>query len=185
MALPGLQIGFRQVEMKYQNLRRQVFEFTIKNFSSSNFLLREITYNDAMSADRWRMAWSEQHKRPTWSWVEMYNRSRNLLKRFDIALIVNGEPVALCYGLPSKKKVLLKLHTLARRPNANPLAGHVLDVVLFAASAYASLLGCEEIWLVAPMNDILVEKYQAFGYTAQRNKTGKVTHLSIKVNYKP
>ena len=145
--------------------------------------LREITYNDAVLADKWRAAWPQQQMRATWSWVDMYNRANGLLKRFDIALIANGEPVALCYGVPSKKKVLLKLHTLGRKPYGNPLAGHVLDIVLFAASAYASLLGCEEIWLVAPMNEILVEKYQAFGYTPQRNKAGKVTHLFMKVNY--
>lgn len=50
------------------------------------------------------------------------------------------------------------------------------------ASTDADLLGSSEIWLIQPMNDGLVTTYERFGYVAQSNKLGKVTHLSMRLN---
>ncbi len=176
---------FSEVETRYRQLRGLVYTITQRAFPASPVTFRETTYNDAVRADQWQNQWEAKHKRPIWSWVDMVNRYHqyNLLKRFDIALVSSGELVALCYGLPSKNKVILKIHTIARKPNENPLSGNVLNMLFYAATAYASLLGSHEIWLVEPMNITLIEKYQQMGYTPQRNKAGKVTHLSIMVNY--
>ncbi len=113
----------------------------------------------------------------------MYHRYRggDALKRFEVAIVAMGEPVALCYGKPSKNKVILKIHTLARSPLNNPLAGNVIEIILFAAMTYASLLGCAEIWLCEPMNGRLVDVYGRHGYTTQMNKNGKVTHVVMRL----
>ncbi len=176
---------FDLVEARYQKLRNLVYIATKKAFPTLPINLREITFHDAMHADQWTKQWDSGAKRPIWSWVDMYNRyhAHNLLKRFDIALVANGNLIALCYGIPSKHKVFLKIHTVARKPDNNPLAGEVLNIVFFAAMAYAELIGSREIWLVKPMNETLVEKYQQYGYHPQRNKIGQVTHLSLKVNH--
>lgn len=176
---------FHAVDAKYQKLRNLVYSVTTQAFPHLPITLRAITFHDALLADQWSTQWSSRVKRPIWSWVDMYNtcQSKNLLKRFEIALNTNGKLVALCYGIPSKHKVLLKIHALARAPIDNPLAGDVLNILFFAAIAYAELIGSQEIWLVEPMNETLVEKYQRHGYEPVRNKLGVVTHLVLKVNH--
>ena len=184
-ALQPARSTFYVVAEKYQQLRNAVYTATAKAFPALPFTCRQITFNDAMIADQWRAQWPVAQKKPIWSWVDLYNRCQkyNLLKRFEIALVANGKPVALCYGVPSKHKVLLKIHAIARDPLDNPLSGKALHVILFAAIAYADLIGSKEIWLVAPMNATLVEKYQRYGYKPVQNKMGRVTHLVLKVDH--
>lgn len=173
-----------EVRSHYAGLRNLVYRTVAEEFSSLNVALKEISHTDAVNADRWTALWRESNRRPIWSWVDMFHRyqSKNELKRFDLSLVVQGETVALCYGRPSREKLILKIHAIARRPYANPLAGRILDIILYAAGIYADLLGSSEIWLVDPMNDALVMTYERFGYVAQRNKLGKVTHLSMRLN---
>ncbi len=174
---------FQDVNNHYIMLRKLAYEQTAQEFSGNAISLREISLSDAVKADQWTNSWSEQHKRPIWSWCKMYHlyQGRNELKRFDLAVCSNGELVALCYGRPSKNKIFLKIHTIARKPFDNPLTGKILDIVLFAAISYATLLGSQEIWLVEPMNIGLVKIYEKYGYTAQRNKSGVITHLSMRL----
>jgi hypothetical protein len=40
---------------------------------------------------------------------------------------------AFCYGIPTKTKLTLKVHTLEWKPTDNPLAGNVLRIILFSA----------------------------------------------------
>lgn len=173
-----------EVRSHYAGLRSLVYQAVAAEFVSLNVTLKEISYTDAISADRWIASWSDTHKRPIWSWVDMYHnyQNRNELKRFDVAVVAQGETVALCYGRPSREKMLLKIHTIARKPYGNPLAGQTLDIILYAAGLYADLLGSAEIWLVQPMNEALVAIYERHGYLAQRNKMGKVTHMSMRLS---
>lgn len=102
-------------------------------------------------------------------------------KRFDIAFKVNGKICALCYGVPTKTKMVLKIHALERKPNQNPLQGQTLKIILFAAEAYATLLGSKELWLCNPMNQTLVGKYQKAGFDAHTDKAGYTSHLSLRI----
>ncbi len=175
--------NFQDVKNHYILLRKIAYEQTEQEFSGNAISLREISFSDVVKADQWTNSWSEQQKRPIWSWRNMYHlyQGRNELKRFDLAVCSNGELAALCYGRPSKNKILLKIHCVARKPFNNPLTGKILDIVLFAAISYATLLGSQEIWLIEPMNLGLVKIYEKYGYTAQRNKSGVITHLAMRL----
>ncbi len=176
---------FAEVKTRYMELRKMAYEFTKQQYFAYPVEFREIRYGDAVAADKWRAQWKEPNKRPIWSWVDMYHKYQgpNALKRFDMALVSGGNAVALCYGIPSKNKMILKIHTIARDPVANPLEGMVMEIILFAVNAYAGLLDSREVWLCEPMNALLVKKYEQFGYIPQTNKLGKVTHLSLEVRY--
>lgn len=175
--------SFLDAKKRYADLRDLVYEVTNNEFASLAISCREISFADAQHADNWRGQWSDREKIPVWEWKAQYNTSHgnNGMKRFDIALCTGGQLWALCYGMPTKRKLTLKLHTLARNPASNPLAGRILEIVLFASDAYARLLGCREIWLVEPMNDQLVSLYQSVGYTAYKNRMGHVTHMVMEV----
>lgn len=85
--------------------------------------------------------------------------------------------------MPTSSKLTLRIHGIARNPLNNPLAGKVLDIMLFSANAYARILKCKEIWIIDPMNEILVNQYQKFGYMPFRDRAGVATHLTMKVRY--
>jgi len=146
---------------------------------------REIQYHDVVEADRWSGRWKNSEKISTWGWERMYHdyRSHSGIKRFDVALSMRGMLSAICYGVPTRGKLTLKLHAISRRPDNNPLQGKVLTIILFSADAYARLSGCEELWICNPMNENLVDVYQKFGYVSNRNEMGSTTHLSMRLNY--
>jgi len=109
-------------------------------------------------------------------------RSNAGIKRFDLAIRFGGRLLGLCYGLPSASRLILRIHAGGRAPLENPLRGSFFRVVLFAASAYASLLGSKEIWLMLPVNERVAEYYSRFGFSAERNRGGTVTHMIMRVD---
>lgn len=176
---------FIEAKARYTDFRSLIYEMAAQDFAALGIACREISFTDAMQADMWSKQWKSQEKIPIWEWVHQYHVSqgKNSIKRFDIAVCSNGALQALCYGMPTKRKLKLKLHTLARNPVNNPLSGMILNIVLSAAYDYAQLLGCREIWLMNPMNEKLVSIYQNRGYNTTRNCRGIATHLSLEVRY--
>lgn len=176
---------YKETIQHYQNLRNIAHEFTEDEFKKYSVSLREIEYRDVVEADRWSSQWSNPEKTPTWNWERMYYdyTSNSGVKRFDVSLSRNGILSAICYGVPTKGKLILKLHAISRKPDNNPLQGKVLTIILFAADAYARLLGCEELWICNPMNENLVDLYKKSGYEENKNRLGITTHLSVRLNY--
>lgn len=177
--------SLQETMVRYQRLRRLAHEFAEEHFKGLAIRLRDITYSDAVEADKWRDGWCDPQKKPSWEWTRLYNdyKTNAGTKRFDAALIANGKLCALCYGVPTSTKLTLKIHGIARNPVNNPLEGNVLEIMLYTADAYARILKCKEIWLVDPMNEILTQKYQEFGYAPVKNSSGITTHLRIEVHY--
>ena len=136
---------------------------------------------DAMEADRW--TWSDSQKTPIWSWGRMFSayRSPRGVKRFDIAIHSAGILRGLAYGIPSRRRLLLKLHVVTGSPHGNPLQGHVFRIVLFAAGTYATFLGSQELWLVKPQTEGVASHYARFGFEYHRTRDGHTTHMVKKV----
>ncbi len=176
---------FAETVTHYRQLRHATHAFTENRFKAFAISMREISHADAVAADQWGAGWAEQKKKPTWEWVRQYHlhQENTCIKRFDAAVSVGGVLCALCYGIPTRAKLTLKIHTLARKPENNPLAGNVRRVMLFAALTYARLLGCKEIWLCNPLNEELVPVYTRSGYVAHKNRFGKTTHLVMRLDY--
>jgi hypothetical protein len=174
---------FKETVVHYGELRKVAHEFTEAEYRQFSVRLREIRYDDAVEADRWSALWDDAAKVPIWTWTRMYRdyHGNSGIKRFDAALDVNGKLCALCYGVPSRRKLILKLHAIARLPENNPLEGKVLTIMLFAADAYARLLDAEELWICNPMNDRLVSLYEGAGYSVNSDRSGVVTHLSLRL----
>lgn len=173
-----------ETKQRYEKFRRIAHDFTEKEFINSNVKLREISHKDVVEADLWNNNWNESNKVATWEWKSMYAdyRSNTGLKRFDTALVMNGQLCALCYGIPTKTKLTLKIHAISRNPLNNPLEGKVLEIVLFAANAYARILGADELWICNPMNSKLIEVYERSGYEVNKNKLNRTTHLSMRLS---
>lgn len=182
MNAQGQKRTFRETIQHYNDLRDVVYEFAEQEFASLGAEFTEISFQDAVKADNWR--WTESKRQPIWLWKQMYRNyhSNAGIKRFDVAVKSNGELCALCYGVPNKRKLVLKLHLLSRKPDNNPFSGKIFSMVLYAADAYARLIGADEMWLCNPMNEELVDYYQQAGFTPHSNKLGRTTHLSLRIN---
>jgi hypothetical protein len=94
---------------------------------------------------------------------------------------IGGQLQLLCYGVPSRSKLILKLHAIERAPLQHALRGKIIDIALFAADAYARLIESEEIWLCNPISPAHVRLYQAAGFEPQTNASGNVTYLSMRI----
>lgn len=175
--------SFQDTISYYKELRQAAHEFTEEEYKAHGVKLREISYKDTTDADQWSMRWPEAEKIKTWSWEKLYHdyHSNSGIKRFDCAVFTGGRLTALCYGVPSRGKLILKLHAIERAPLNNPLEGKALSILLFAADAYARLINANEMWICNPMNEKLTGLYERAGYTPHRNHKGEATHLTLRL----
>jgi hypothetical protein len=172
---------FQQTLQHYKELRALANELTEREFRALGVQLADIQLHDALAADKW--VWSDPEKTPIWTWERMFGayRSSRGAKRFDVAIKSGGVLRGLCYGIPSRRRLVLKLHALSRAPHANPLQGHVFRIALFAASTYGSFLGSQELWLVHPQTEGVARYYAKFGFQFHRDREGRTTHTTTKL----
>ena len=144
---------------------------------------REISRDDATLADTWAYKWEKPNRMATWEWKQMYKdyHSSTGIKRFDIAIKAKGELLLLCYGVPNKSKLILKLHAIERSPCKNELRNKSVDIALYAADAYASLIGSKEIHLCNPVSPSHVRLYQSAGFEPKFDAKGNVPYLSMRL----
>ena len=162
---------YAEVKAQYQQLREQAYQDTEKRFNALSVSLRNISEEDAIEAD----AWEDKHGVRSWSWRDAYFVLRKDPKRFDLAILKNKALCALCLGHPTGGKLALKLIFVESRSIENPLKGAVLNIVFFAAHAYAKAIGSLEVHICDPANDHLVALYEKYGYASVPNKSGKIT----------
>jgi hypothetical protein len=170
---------FTAVAARYVQMRKLCYSFATEALGIPGLELRPIYFCDAVQGDSWRLQWNDPAKRPTWEWVELFNRynTRQGVKRFEVAVWLRGVLCGLCYGFPNKSKLILRIHAIGRAPNGNQLAGKVLPVLLASADAYALLLGSKEVWICEPMNSELVALYAKHKFSPVTADGGQVTHL--------
>jgi hypothetical protein len=174
---------FKETIRHYEELRQAVYEFVEEEYKAYDVALSEISHVDAIEADSWASLWKNPKRITTWSWTRLYSdyHSNTGIKRFDLAVKANGRLQLLCYGVPSRAKLILKLHAIERHPVSNPLSGKIIDLALFAADAYARLIGSNELWLCNPVSSAHVRLYQNAGFEPKYNHQGEVTHLLMRI----
>ena len=174
---------FRETISYYAALRQAVFEFVEDEFKPYGVRLSEISRADAVEADSWASHWQNRKRIPTWQWTQLFAEYHGNagIKRFDIAVKIGAQLQLLCYGVPTRRKLVLKLHAIERSPLSHPLRGKVVDLALYAADAYARLLDSDEIWLCNPMSAAHVRLYQSAGFTPHANNHGTVEYLSMRI----
>jgi hypothetical protein len=89
-----------------------------------------------------------------------------LPKRFEVSVWRGGQLYGLSYGRPSYKKTRLRIELIESSPVRDCTAvKEVFPIINIAAQYYAIALGAEEIRIINPVNDKVVEHYSKFGYT--------------------
>lgn len=169
-----MQLSFAQVREHYHTLRQLAYREAENEYAPLKVRLRGISETDVHEAD----TWLDLHGVKTWSWALGLKKFHKQPKRFDVAITVAGQLCGLCVGSPTRGKLILKVKVLEGLSVGNPLKGNIVLIALFAAHAYAHLLGSIEVWLCNPVNETMVKRYQLAGYEPVRDRSGKVTHMT-------
>ena len=179
-AAVGRQRGYRETIRHYNELREAVYIFVEKRFQSQGIKACEVSHLDACAADKW----VGEGGNTSWQWQQMYAdyHTHAGIKRFDLAIKLHGILQLLCYGVPSRRKLILKLHAIERSPTEYRLADNAVSIALFAAFAYAELIESKEIWLCNPLSPAHVRLYQAHGFTARPDALGRIPYLTMRLD---
>ncbi len=111
-------------------------------------------------------AWEASDKREVdWNWTKGYNvYSSRYPKRFELSIWKSDVLCGLSIGRPSYNGSRLRLDFVERAPENCPIRGQVMQINLVAAEAYALRIGAEELRIMHPSNQELVNYYSRYGY---------------------
>jgi hypothetical protein len=149
-------------------LRDKIYELTAKEIGSHVHLTR-ITFDTATEADNWKLLVGENIRptQATWSWREAYHHYKSFPKRFEISVYAGNALCGICYGKTSFGKSVVRLDLIGSTPvRPSPLGMAAFPVISVAATAYATAIGAEEICILDPINDDVVNYYMKYGYSA-------------------
>ncbi len=163
-----------------QDLRAVLYDQLKSEYSQFNFT--PISYSDAAQADLW-----QGHGRNEWSWKSAYSiyQRKSGFKRFDLS-IKNGINVCgLSYGMPTKSKSKLKIDIIESTPyHRHKNNTKIFGLISQAAQYYALLLGANEVRIMNPLNEKLINHYCSYGYDyiqPRKSKIGNYCSINIEV----
>ena len=179
-ASANTQRSYRETIKFYKDLREAVYEYIEEEYRSLGIRASEITHLDVYTADQWK----SEGSRAFWGWQQMYAdyHTHTGVKRFDLAIKLHGALQLLCYGVPSRRKLILKMHAIERSPKRYMLEEDAVEIALLAALTYADLLRSKEIWLCNPMSLAHVRYYRQYGFTPHQDAAGQIPYLTMRLN---
>jgi len=108
---------------------------------------------------------SAEGREVDWQWFAGYAAFKHRYpKRFEVALWERGNLIGLSLGRPTYHGGNLRLDFVEARPKALGPRGPVFGSIDAAYEIYASLLNVRQIRIMNPINTIVRDFYQSFGY---------------------
>jgi hypothetical protein len=100
-----------------------------------------------------------------WNW-KLGHRiySKRYPKRFELAIWYQNILCGLSLGRPSYAGSRLRLDFAERAPENCPIRGYVMQLTLLGAESYALSIGADEVRIMHPLNERLVNYYNRLGY---------------------
>jgi hypothetical protein len=160
-----VQLGKELVESKYEGYRTAARQRThvtlgVRLSGLDGLDLTAITDAALLESENWEFPWRR-----------IVGQTRPYLRRFEIAIWVQGHLLALGIGRTSRGPDNVTIHYLERSRLENPIAGYVSIIVVDAADNYAKILGRQRVKLKEP-SDKLVPKYEALGFSLAETYRG-------------
>ncbi|KZY98029.1 hypothetical protein [Oleibacter sp. HI0075] len=160
-------------ERRYESFRemaRNAIQKELPYTDRNNIRLGSICPNALMHAKRWN---EDPRRLVEWSWDGGYrDYSYRNPKRFELATWYGNTLAGLSLGRPSYAGTRLRLEFIESRPSSSPLKGRIVPITISVAELYASIIGAEELRIIDPIDDRLIEYYSSFGYI-YRKATGE------------
>ena len=130
--------------------------------------LTDITDINSKALECWEKQWlsfiPSGRSWSDWNWRDDVAEWKRHIDRFEVAIWSGRQLCGLALGKPSQARNNLSVYLLQGSSVENhPLKGKVLAIVIDAAGAYGTALGCRELRLVKPLSG-MVGKYQDLGF---------------------
>ncbi|WP_020409828.1 hypothetical protein [Hahella ganghwensis] len=152
-------------DLKYANIRRAVYEETVKYAGNPSLKLTEINEH----ALQHHAKWPDIGREPPnggWDWRSfMMGKYKKESARFELAIWHRDQLCGLSAGLPSGSKILLKIELIeGTTASPNPLKNNIVPLTLTCAELYGIAIGSEEVRITEPVSG-LIGYYESFDYT--------------------
>jgi len=168
----------------YEEFRQIAYDMTKETLGLS-VQINGIDLPTARKADEWKLLQGDnlREKRSTWSWEQVYLRSKNLPDRFEISVWSGSQLCAITYGRPSQHRTKLKLMLVEASPvKPSPLTTKAFAIISTCAMFYAKLIDADEVYIIDPINDAVASYYMKFGFSEPLPYQGKRTYMRRNVN---
>ncbi|ARU55606.1 hypothetical protein OLMES_1531 [Oleiphilus messinensis] len=172
----------QDAERRYESLRemaRNSIGNELPYTDRSNIHLRGICQKALLQAKLWD---NDPKRLVDWPWDSGYqDYSYRNPKRFELATWYGNTLAGLSLGRPSYAGTRLRLEFIESRPSSSPLKGRIVPITISVAELYANIIGADELRIIDPVDQKLVEYYTSFGYrykTAVSEKNHK--HYLVK-----
>jgi len=124
--------------------------------------LAGISQKELVLAKLWE---ASPNRQVNWDWKFGYEIYRKRYpKRFELSIWNDYFLCGLAIGRPSYHGSKLRLDFAEKVPDNCPIKGHVMPLILLGAESYALSIGAEEVRLMHPLNERLVNYYNRLGY---------------------
>ncbi|MGI9280771.1 MAG: hypothetical protein ACR2PX_14275 [Endozoicomonas sp.] len=150
----------------YQRIREDVWSITEESWP--NATVKGISLRTAEIADSWKTLQGEGYRRSRgiWDWKKSFTGYQKKPKRFEMSIWAGDELCGLTYGSVSRNGSKICMNLIEATPvKPSPLGEGVFPILSFGATAYADLLGADEIWLLDPVLGA-IDYYKSQGYMA-------------------
>lgn len=168
-----MQATHLDAERRYEQLRleaRKLAEASLPAKYNAVISLKGIDSYSLARAKAWRVS---DKRKVDWEWTTGYNvYSLRYPKRFELAIWKSDILCGLSIGRPSYNGSRLRIDFVERAPDNCPLRGQVMQINLLAAEAYALGLGADELRIMHPSNQELVNYYSRYGYKYVKGSMG-------------
>lgn len=155
----------QDAERRYESFRemaRDAIQKELPYTDRNNIRLSNICQKALMQAKLWD---EDPNRLVDWPWGSDYrDYSYRNPKRFELAAWYGNTLAGLSLGRPSYAGTRLRLEFIESRPSSSPLKGRIVPITISVAELYANVIGAEELRIIDPIDEKLIEYYSSFGY---------------------
>jgi hypothetical protein len=155
----------QDAERRYENFRemaRNAIQRELPYTDRANIRLGKICPSSLTQAKLWN---EDPNRLVDWPWDSGYrDYSYRNPKRFELATWYGNTLAGLSLGRPSYAGTRLRLEFIESRPSSSSLKGRIVPITISVAELYANIIGADELRIVDPVDEKLIEYYSSFGY---------------------
>lgn len=156
-----------RAEERYRTAREAAHRstvMTLRSLAAESFQHLTITDVTVRAIQTFQTQWDHQARRYPWEWdkqVLAWRKKR--ASQWEMAIWHKQVLCGLVVGGPSRRRSRLYVEGIEGNPSTHPLKGHIIAIALLASERYAEGIGCAELWLVNPAEE-LIDEYRQAGY---------------------
>lgn len=170
----------RQAHDKYEVFRREARVEAVNSISRKTGIkvhLDSISAKELAIAKTWEYH-EGRHPDFGYDWNKNVSKYvRRHPKHFDLSIHCHGILCGLSIGKPTWAGEKMRIDVIEGAPYNHPLKSNIVSVTVVAFTAYAKLIGADQIRIMEPINDGVTALYERHGFISQKGKGKIKNHL--------